>query len=64
MGDHSHHHIFLSFNQPRPIRENEVDTEHVLFGKHQPDVDQGNLAVDLEGGAVAADFTQAAEKCD
>ena len=46
------------------VGQDEVDAEHVEVGEHQPAVEQHDLAVDLDAGAVAADLAETAEEGD
>ena len=61
--DHAEH-VGGAFDEPAPIREDQVDSKHLLFGEHQPTVDQHDLLIDLQSGAVATDAAEAAEKGD
>ena len=45
-------------DQPAPVREHQIDSQHVFFRKHEPAVDERDLAIDLESRAVAPDFPQ------
>src|SRR5690606_20816059 len=56
--------VVTTFDQPGPVRKHEVYAQHVFFGEHETAVDQTDAAVDLDGGAVAADFAQAAQEGD
>ena len=58
VGDDDALHVTGTLHQPRPIRKDEVDPEHVLLGEHQTAVDQRDLAVYLDGGAVAPYLSQ------
>jgi hypothetical protein len=49
-------HIVGSIQDRRKIGQHEVNAKHVLLGKHDSAIQQGNLAVDLEGSTVAADL--------
>ena len=64
MGQNDAHHILFALDQPSPVRKDQIDAQHLLFGEHQAAVDDCELAVDLEGGAVAPDPTKAAEEGD
>src|SRR5690606_8013467 len=46
------------------VGQHEVDPEHVEVGEHEPAVDEDDLVLELDGGAVAADLPEAAEERD
>ena len=46
------------------VRQHEVDPRHIRLGEHQADVDDDQLAVDLDTGAVATDLPEATEEDD
>ena len=46
------------------VGQHQVDPEHVEVGEHQPAVDEHDLAVELDAGAVAPDLAEAAEEGD
>ena len=64
VGDHHAPDVLTTVRQPAPVGEDEVNTEHVLLGEHQTAVDQGDLATDFDGGAVAPDLAETTEKGD
>jgi hypothetical protein len=64
VGEDDHLHVLGALDQPAPVGEHQVDPEHVLLGEHQPTVDQRDLAVVFDGGAVAPDLTEPAEEGD
>ena len=55
-------HVAAPVEQIRDVREDEVDAEHVLLGKHQARVDDEDLLLPFEGPHVDADLAEAAER--
>ena len=64
VGDYHAFHVLLPLGQPGPVRKHQVDTQHVVFGKHETHIDECDLAFDLDGGTVAADLPETAQECD
>ncbi len=58
VGEDDADNVFLPIYQPAPVRKDQVDAQHFLFGKHQPAVDDGDLAIYFERGTVAADAAE------
>ncbi len=56
--------VFPAFEEPVPVGKDQVDSQHVLLGEHQPAVDERDPAVDLDGRAVAPDLTETAQECE
>src|SRR5690606_21562296 len=54
--------VFSTLGQPRPIREHQIDTQHVLFGEHEAAVDEADPAFDLESCTVAPDLSEPAQE--
>ena len=50
--------------QPGEVGKHEVDPEHVEIGEHDAAVEQHDLVVDLDRGAVATDLAETAEERD
>ena len=64
VGQHDARHSMGVLAQEREVRQHEVDARHVGLGEHQADVDDDQLAVDLDTGAVATDLPEATEEDD
>ena len=64
VGDDAADDVVAALDQPGEVGEDEVDAQHVGLGEHQPAVEEHDLAVDLDGGAVAADLAEPAEEGD
>ena len=56
--------IVSSLNQPAPVGEHEVDTQHIFLWKHETAVDQRDLTVELDRCAIPADLAKPAKKCE
>src|ERR1700737_2336161 len=54
--------VAAAVEQVGDVREDQVDAEHVLLGKHQPCVDDEDLLVPFEGPHVDADLAEAAKR--
>ena len=50
--------------QPREVRQHEVDAEHLRVGEHEAAIEQHDSTSLLQGGAVPADLTEAAQEGD
>ena len=62
-GDAADHAVGV-LPQPGEVREDEVDTEVLELGEHEPAVEHQQLVLALEDHAVAADLAEAAEEGD
>ena len=55
-------HLALAMQQVGDVGEHEIDPEHVLLRKHQPRVDDQDLALPLERPHVDPDLAEAAQR--
>src|SRR5207245_1754350 len=55
-------HVAAAVEQIGDVGKDQVDSEHVLLGEHQPRVDDEDLLVPFEGPHVDADLAEAAER--
>jgi len=56
--------VVAPLEHPTPVREDQVDTEMLGIGEQHSTVDDGDAALDLDGGHVAADAAQSPEERD
>ena len=64
MSGHHGHDVVGALAQPREVGQHKVDAMHVGVGEHEAAVDEKDLALLLDGHAVAADLTETAEEDD
>ncbi len=64
MGQDDATDIVVVSEEKGEVRDDDVDAENLLFGKHQPGVDDDQIAAAAEHGAVEAEFAEAAERDD
>src|SRR5690606_1398440 len=64
VGEDNSHHVLGPVDQPRPVRKHQADAQHLPLGEHPPAVEEHDLPVDRDGGAVPADLAEPAEDCD
>ena len=64
MGQHAAFEAVLVLDYVGEIGQHQVDAEHLWVGEHEAAVHQDGPAVHFEPGAIAPNFTQAAEEND
>ena len=62
VGEHDAADVADALLQPRDVRDDQVDAEHLLFGEHQPRVDDDDIVAAAERHHVATDLAQSAER--
>jgi hypothetical protein len=52
----------LIFEDVGNIGDNQIDTEHIVFGKHQPRVNHNHFVAVADNRHIFADFTESAQR--
>jgi hypothetical protein len=64
MGDDNTPHPVAVLKYVREIGDEQIHTEHLLAGKHEPGIDDDDIIATLESHHVLADFAQSPERDD
>jgi len=57
-------HFVAAISKPREVRQDEIDTVHIGFRKHQPCVDNHYATILFNRHAVATNLAESTEKGD
>jgi len=59
---HNSAHFFAVFSQVADVRDDDVHTQQLFFGKHQAGVDDENVILPAEGHAVHPELAQPTQR--